>query len=128
MKGLSQKEYPADIVLWPIVFTEANNDLSAMYTSLDDKAEKIERFLEKSGIEDAEITVSPPTITDKLAQHYGDAAKIKFRYTAQQAITVYSAKVERVREIFNQLADLGKQGIVFTEGDTAIPPSTYSPA
>ncbi|GJL79980.1 MAG: SIMPL domain-containing protein [Nitrospinaceae bacterium] len=116
VKGLSEKEYPADIVLWPIQFTEAGNDLSEMYVSLDDKAGKIRGFLKDSGIEDAEITVSPPTITDKLAQRYGNPQKVKFRYTAQQAITVYSQKVKQVRGIINQLAKLGKQGIVFTEG------------
>lgn len=116
VKGLSEKEYPANIVLWPIRFSEAGNELSAMYASLDGKAGKIRSFLKTSGIEDAEITVSAPTITDKLAQRYGNAEKFKFRYTAEQAITVYSEKVDRVREITNQLAKLGKQGIVFTQG------------
>ncbi len=116
VKGLSEKEYPADIVLWPIVFTEAGNDLTNLYASLEKNAGKIREFLKKAGIEDAEITVSPPSITDKLAQQYGNTQKAKFRYTAIQAITVYSKKVEPVRDINNRLTELGKQGIVFTEG------------
>ncbi len=116
VKGLSEKEYPADIVLWPIVFTEAGNDLSNLYASLEKNAGKIRKFLKDAGIEDAEITVSPPSITDKLAQQYGNTQKAKFRYTAIQAITVYTKKVEPVRGIINRLAELGKQGIVFTEG------------
>lgn len=117
VKGLAEKEYPADIVLWPIQFTEANNDLSAMYSSLEKSNQKIQKFLEKSGIEPQEITISPPAITDKLAQQYSNAPKAKFRYTAIQTITVYSKKVEDVRKIITKLAELGKQGIVFKAGE-----------
>lgn len=117
VKGLAEKEYPADIVLWPIQFTEANNDLAAIYSSLEQSNQKIQNFLVKSGIEPQEITISPPAITDKLAQQYSNAPKAKFRYTAIQTITVYSKKVEDVRKIITKLAELGKQGIVFKAGD-----------
>ena len=117
VKGLAEKEYPADIVLWPIQFTEANNDLAAIYSSLEQSNQKIQNFLVKSGIEPLEITISAPAITDKLAQQYSNAPKAKFRYTAIQTITVYSKKVEDVRKIITKLAELGKQGIVFKAGD-----------
>lgn len=117
VKGLSEKEYPADIVLWPIQFTEANNNLGDMYASLEKSNKKIQGFLEQSGIEASEITLSPPSITDKLAQQYGNSPKPKFRYTAIQTITVYSTKVPEVRNIITKLAELGKQGIVFKAGE-----------
>ncbi len=115
VKGLSEKEYPADIVLWPIQFTEASNDLAAMYSSLEQSNKKIQTFLEESGFESGEITISPPSINDKLAERYGSTQKAKFRYTAIQTITVYSNKVQTVRKIRNKLAGLGKQGIAFKE-------------
>ena len=117
VKGLSEKEFPADIVLWPIQFTEANNDLAAMYNSIEKSNKKIQTFLEKSGISANEITISPPAVTDKLAQQYGNAQRAKFRYTALQTITVYSDKVEDVRKIITKLGELGKQGIVFKTGN-----------
>lgn len=117
VKGLSEKEYPADIVLWPIQFTEANNNLADMYASLEKSNQKILKFLQQSGIEANEITISPPAINDKLAQQYGNANKPKFRYTAIQTITVYSKKVDEVRKMITKLVDLGKQGIVFKAGE-----------
>jgi len=112
-KGLSEREYPADIVIWPIKFTVANNDLATLYNSVDASNLKIKQFLQKSGINEKEISFSAPVITDKSAQQYGNA-KAEFRYSAVQSVTVYSENVRQVRELMSTLSELGKSGIVFT--------------
>lgn len=112
-KGLSEREYPADIIIWPIQFTETSNDLSQLYSSIDTSNLKIKQFLQKKGINEKEISFSSPVITDKSAQQYGEA-KAEFRYTAMQTVTVYSENIKGVREIMNSLSDLGKSGIAFT--------------
>lgn len=114
VKGLSEKELPADIVLWPIQFTRANNDLTALYASLEKDTKQIVSFLKSNGFQNSEITISPPAITDKLAQQYGDNSKVKIRYTAIQSVTLYSKKVDTVRSTINKLTELGKEGIVFS--------------
>lgn len=113
VKGLSENEYPADIVLWPITFTAAANDLPALYAAMEKDAAAIVVFLSDNGFEKKELTTSPPAIEDKLAQGY-EKARIEYRYTATQTITVYSAKIEAVRSTMNQLAEIGKQGVAFT--------------
>jgi len=113
VKGLSEKEYPADIALWPIHFSSANNDLAALYASIEKDTNDIIEFLKDNGFEKQEITVSPPSIMDKLSQGY-EKSKIEFRYTATQIITVYSKKIKDVRATMNKLATLGKKGIAFT--------------
>lgn len=35
VKGLSEQEYNADIVLWPIQFIAAGNDLESLYISIE---------------------------------------------------------------------------------------------
>ena len=114
VKGLSEREYPADIVIWPIQFTEASNDLGALYTALQKSSEQIRNYLLQAGIDASEISVSVPGITDKAAQQWGDGSRAEFRYTAMQTVTVYSGEVARVRESMNGLNELGKQGIVFS--------------
>jgi len=117
VKGLSEQEHMADMVIWPIPFTEASNDLSGIYGRLESSSSKIVRFLTERGIASDEITISTPTITDKKAQQYGNTGPVDFRFVGNQIVTVYSDKVEEVRAVMNQLADLGKQGITLTGND-----------
>ena len=117
VKGLSEREYPADIVIWPIQFTEAGNNLEGLYGAIDTGTEKIRAFLEKHDIKPEEISVSSPSITDKSAQSYGGTARAEFRYSAVQTVTVYSGDIEKVRSVKAGLGELGKQGIAITGGD-----------
>jgi len=112
VKGLSERDYPADIVIWPIQFIEANNDLPELYQAVENNSTKVRQFLQQRGIDDTEITFNSPSITDKSAQQYGGGPRAEFRYTANQTITVYSENIETVRKAMTALADLGKQGLV----------------
>ena len=114
-KGLSERELPADIVIWPIVFTETNNDLGALYESIESGKQKIEAFLISKGIDRDEISYSLPAITDKSAQQFSGAEKAEFRYAATQTVTVYSSRVPLIRQAMDMLSELGKRGIAFTQ-------------
>ena len=116
VKGLSEREFNADIVIWPIQFTAAGNNLEELYDSVDRNTIKIRNFLASRGIDQKEISFATPSITDKSAQQYGSQARAEFRYTAIQTITVYSKNIYSVRNVMRELSELGKQGIVFSSG------------
>ena len=117
VKGLSEREYDADIVIWPIQFTAAGNDLESLYNAIERSTDLIKAFLGKNGVSLEEITFTSPSITDKSALQYGSNAKAEFRYTASQTVTVYSKNISVVRSVMSSLSELGKQGIVFTGGN-----------
>jgi hypothetical protein len=116
VKGLSEREYDADIVIWPIQFSVASNELGELYQAIDDGSSAIRRFLLGNGIAENEITLAAPSITDKSAQQYGNGNRPEFRYTAMQSVTVYSRNIDAVRGVMGRLSELGKQGIVLTGG------------
>ena len=116
VKGLSEREYPADIVIWPIEFTLADNDLERFYQRIDQDTHSIKSYLESNHIMSDEISYSSPSINDKTAQQYGGGPAPQYRYSAVQTVTVYSKNIAAVRNVMNQLSTLGKQGIVFTGG------------
>jgi len=117
VKGLSEREFDADVVIWPIQFTAAGNDLEELYVAIDENTKKIREFLSGKGINKEEISFTTPSITDKSAQQYGNQDRAEFRYTAMQTVTVYSKNIDSVRKVMSELSDLGKKGIVFTGGN-----------
>jgi len=112
VKGLSEREVAADIAIWPITFSEPGNDLVQLYQTIQEKNDLVVKFLQSNGFSADEITISAPAVVDKQAREYGDAgANSRFRYTATSTITVYSKKVDAVRQTMIKLVELGKQGI-----------------
>ena len=117
VKGLSEREVPADIALWPITMTTAGNDLEALHAKLDKDSKRVIVCLEKHGLEESEISVNAPSITDKLAQEYGGQSNVRFRYVATRTMNVYSTKVDLVRKTMSDLGELLGEGIVFKAQD-----------
>ncbi|MBY7944569.1 SIMPL domain-containing protein [Vibrio fluvialis] len=115
VKGLSEREVPADIVIWPIQFTLADNELPTLFTTLDAQTQQVMQFLAQQGIDTQSISISAPAVIDKKAQQYGGEARIEYRYLATQTLTVYSTHVDLVRQAISQIGQLGKQGIVFNQ-------------
>ena len=120
VKGLSERECDADVVIWPIQFTEAGNDLEALYNSIESSTVKIKNFLEKKGISPEEITVASPAITDKSAQQYAANTKAEFRYTAIQTVTVYKKHRHRARD-YEFVIRPGKRGYRFYRRKLPVP-------
>ena len=83
VKGLSEREVPANIAIWPIKFSIADNDLAALYLVLQEKTEIVIEFLKKSGFTDDDISVSPPAITDREAEGYVDSSKLQVQVYSQ---------------------------------------------
>jgi len=111
VKGLAEREVPADIVIWPIGFALASNSLDELYTELEASKQKVRAFLQAQQIADDSITMGAPMINDKSLYMYGDDSA-EFRYTASQIVTVYSEDIPQVRQAMTRLSELGQQGLV----------------
>lgn len=117
VKGLSEREVPADTAIWPIRFQDAGNDLPTLFDSIQAKNKLVAAFLAEHGLKSEEITINPPAVTDLQAQNYGDHNKAPFRYTGLSTITVYSQNVAAVRQAMADVISLGRKGIAFSGED-----------
>jgi hypothetical protein len=114
VKGLSEREVPANIAIWPIKFSDADNDLNRLFSTIQQKNSTIVEFLKKQGFQERDISISAPAIVDRQSQGYEGSDKAKFRYSGSSTITVYSENVDSVRKTMERLVDLGKQGIAIS--------------
>src|SRR5690606_38344762 len=55
VKGLSEREVPANLAIWPITFAEADNDVGNLYRTIERKTARLVDFLEKAGFKPDEI-------------------------------------------------------------------------
>lgn len=116
VKGLSQKQYEADIVLWPIKFVTSSNDLNKMHNQIETNTKIVLEFLEKHNIKKEEINVQTPSILDNYATNYSNR-NVPFRYLANATINVYSKDVKKVRSAITEFSELSKKGIIFKLDD-----------
>lgn len=113
VRGLSEREVPANKVIWPLVYTQTGNDLMAIYNSLETKNKAVMEYLAAGGITTAEITVSAPVIVDMDADRYGENKK-SFRYLVTQVITVNSPNVDKVIALRADQTALLRQNIAIS--------------
>ena len=110
VKGLAEREVPADKVTWSISTKVTGNDLPTLYEGLNVQTDKIKNFLTQNGLDAKEITVNPPSISDLEAREWGENNK-NFRYIISTTITVATSKVEEVNKAIFKQAELLKQGV-----------------
>ena len=120
VKGLCEREVKADKVIWPIAYKVMADDIQSIYSQTEAGNEVILEYLKSGGINEEEITVSVPQISDKLANEYGDNNRA-FRYIATNVVTVCTEDVDKVLALMSEQAVLLKKGVVTVENDWANP-------
>jgi hypothetical protein len=118
VKGLAEREVDADLVIWPVSFTETGNDLAELHERINSKQQAIQLFLTESGITQGEISTNPPVVTDFEARKFDSGnRKREYRYLTQTTLTVRSTDLALVRSIMGRSSELVKQGVVLASDD-----------
>lgn len=116
VRGLAEKEVPANKVTWPIVCKFVSNDISSIYNDIQASNDKILRYLKNNGVNEDEISINAPEILDLQADRYV-SSYIKYRYNVTQVIVVVSNNVDKIRGLITNQSELLKQGVTVTSGD-----------
>jgi len=64
VKGLAERNVPADLAIWPITITQTGNTLADVQKRLDEVRDITRAFLGDAGLASDTISESPPRITD----------------------------------------------------------------
>jgi uncharacterized protein len=116
VKGLAEMEVSADLAVWPIVFSEASNNLGELQSTLDRKQKIIVDFLAEVGFTKEEISIGMVSIVDQKANIYGQNNQfVEFRYIGHAKMTVRSNQIMRMNTAISRLTDLVGKGIVLNQ-------------
>ena len=114
VKGLAEMEVEADTVIWPLQFSDADNDLEKLVERIEQKNDAVIAFLKLHGFDDNEISRGAQSIVDKQAREYGGENQ-QFRYIARANITAYSSQPSKVQNALAKVSQLAKQGIAIVQ-------------
>lgn len=116
VRGLCEREVPANHVTWPIVSKEVGNDLQTLYAKVSATNNAIVSFLKANGIDESEISISAPQMVDVQANMYV-SQDVRYRYNLTTVVTVSSSKVDQVRSLISRQGELMKEGVAVVQGD-----------
>jgi hypothetical protein len=110
VRGFSEMEFPANLVLWPVVFTVTADDLGVLQQRADSGVTAVRKFLGSRFPAD-QVSVSAPRVQDRQAQGMVDEGRALDRYTAEITVTLRTDRIDDARQAIEQSGELVKQGV-----------------
>lgn len=112
VRGLCEKEVPADRVVWRINYNEKSNDLADVRNTINRNNDIIVKMLRDAGFSEDEIKVSTASYDDRYTWS-NNVSQITFRYAVHQTVTVFTKNLDLVRKLQQTLeTDLVNQNIL----------------
>jgi uncharacterized protein len=116
VKGVAEREVRADVAIWPLHVTGADNDLAAAQAKLTQSLAGVRAFLAKHGIDTAQVELTGFGVHDAQAQMYRPDRGPVNRFIVRQAVLVRSTRPEQVLIASQQIGELAAIGVVVTSG------------
>ncbi|MBR4454508.1 MAG: SIMPL domain-containing protein [Bacteroidales bacterium] len=114
VRGLAERDVPADMAIWPLTFSVGSNDLSQLQTDIMSKIEIVKAYLQEKGLSEADYTIKSADITDNSVNPWL-TEKGRYTYLAKQVILVRSSNVEAVMAAQASSLDLAGKGIAVSQ-------------
>lgn len=111
VKGLAERDVKADLVLWPISFSVSAPTLDELHDALHRSETKIRAFLVRHGASEEEISIVPPTVSDRWEHLFGDN-RPDDRYTAEGVVLLRTGRVDEVKETMPKVDELVKEDVL----------------
>ena len=126
VKGLSEREVKADLVVWNIQTRVIYDNLMEGSSKIEEAKNKVVDFLIKNQLKNEEIITEGISVIDKQANQYGNNQQINTpRYLITQTIQVRSTNVELVQKVSRMTGELLQVGVVISNNEYGNPIQFY---
>ncbi|WP_319542973.1 SIMPL domain-containing protein [uncultured Pseudodesulfovibrio sp.] len=124
VKGLAEREVPADLAMWPISYSAGANTLPELDAELARSRTAIMLFLKEQGLGDAEVMTTAPRVQDNQPM-MGDRQPAQ-RYRAEAVLTVRSKDIATVKKGMATAGELVSRGVMLIQNYEFQPTFTYT--
>ncbi|HEX2248791.1 MAG TPA: SIMPL domain-containing protein [Gemmatimonadales bacterium] len=113
VKGLAEREVPADLALWPLRYVSTGDDLAATQAQITRHTRQVFAFLARNAIDTSSVQLQGIEVSDAFANRFpGERAGP--RYVIQQTVMVRSHKPEVVLAASQRVSELVGAGVVLS--------------
>lgn len=126
VKGLSEREVKADLVVWNIQTRVVYDNLVEGTNKIEEAKKKVVDFLIQNQIKNEEIITEGISVIDKRANQYDNNQQINTpRYLVSQIIQVRSNNVDLVQKVSRMTGELLQAGVVISNNEYGANPIQY---
>jgi len=115
VKGLSEREVPASVATWTIVYSANGNELGEINKKLADSTKAVMAFLKEAGFAETDMAVQPPSLHDtSMEPREKDVPPPPARYDASQSVLLRTAKVDLIKPALASASNLMVSGVLLS--------------
>lgn len=96
VKGVAEREVRADLAIWPLNLSAADDDLGRAQVRLEQGVAAIRAFLARQGLDTTQLSLQNFVVSDAFANQYGGGGEVRTRYVIRQTVVVRSTDPARV--------------------------------
>jgi hypothetical protein len=116
VKGIAEREAQADVAIWPLRITAADDDLTVAQARLEKSIREINSFLQRHGIDPAAVTLQAFSVSDARTNQYASGREAASRFVINQTLVVRSTEPGTVRAASEKVGELVSAGVVLSSG------------
>jgi len=126
VKGLSEREVKADLVVWNLQIRFVYDNLLEGNTKIEEAKKKVVDFLVQNQISKEDIIIEGISIIDKRANQYENVQQMNTpRYLITQIIQIRSSNVDLVQKVSRMTGELLQAGVVISNNEYGNPIQYY---
>ena len=117
VRGLAERDVPADLAVWPIRYTVTGDDLVAIHRDVARAGDVLRDYLAGHGFRARDLEPAPVAIVDLHARSGGGGGQVAaHRYEGQAVITLRSDRVGAVQAAAAEAGGLLARGVALSPG------------
>jgi hypothetical protein len=122
VKGVSEREVQADLAVWPLQITVANNDLTTANVQLGRTVAGVRQFMARQGLDTTQVALTGYYVEDAAANMYMNNEP-RNRFVVRQTLVIRSDRPDQTlaaSQRINELASLDAVVSSVGEGPTFV--------